>query len=375
MIRTKRVWGGNMDIIKGLGEENPLYLKNCWYVAAWCHEIDIHQVYAITIINKPVMLYRKADGTLTAMADQCCHRHMPLSKGRLEGDDIRCMYHGLKFNPGGRCIEVPTMKLSGDEVPAQFVVPVYPVAEKHDWIWVWLGDPDKADEALIPPTTGPDDPDWFMHKGHLDYAAHYALINDNLTDLGHIAYTHQNSFAGGRSDAYFNQPRVQKIDRGIRVTRWNTNAPRRGYQKGEAEVYDQFMTYDFIVPGVLMMFTGMYEAGTAQAVDFGHPAEDMEPDTASFTSQAVTPMSDASSRYFFSWGPRMSEHKENPQIVEGMWTLANKAFGEDKETIEAQQVNVQWQTGAPMVSITDDRGPSLFRKVMDGLIREEQQAQ
>jgi len=360
-----------MDILKGKGEKSPLYVKNAWYVAAWCNEVDEAGLYSISIANSPVLMYRKEDGQLAAMADQCCHRHMPLSRGIREGDDIRCMYHGLKFNTKGRCIEVPTMKLSGDDVPAQFVVPAYPVAERHDWVWVWMGDPEKADEALIPPTTGPDHPDWFMHKGHLDYAANYLLINDNLTDLGHIAYTHKNSFAGGRSDAYFNQPRVQKLDRGIRITRWNTNAPRRAYQKGKADFYDQYMTYDFLVPGVLMMYQGMFEAGSAEACDFGQVREDLEPDTASFTSQAVTPMTDATSRYFFSWGPRMVEHQENDQIVEGMWKLANQAFMEDKITIEAQQEIVNLQTGAPMVSITDDRGPVMFRKVLDSFVAEE----
>lgn len=359
-----------MDIIKGTSAENSLWVKNCWYVAAWCSEIDVHQMHAITIINKPVLIYRKENGKLTALADQCCHRHMPLSEGRLEGDDVRCMYHGLKFNSSGRCIEVPTMQLSGEDVPGTFQIPTYPVIERHDWVWVWMGDPKLADEALIPATTGPDDPNWFMHKGHLDYDANYLLINDNLTDLGHIAYVHQNSFAGGNSSAYIHQPRVQKIARGIRITRWNTNAPKRGYQK-EGDKFDQYMTYDFEVPGVLMMYTAMYPAGSAEACEFGPADENLEADTASFTSQAVTPMTDGCSRYFFSWGPRMSEHKENPRIVEGMWALANKAFGEDKVTIEAQQKNIHLQTGAPMVSITDDRGPLMFRKVIERMLAEE----
>jgi len=357
-----------MDIIKSRGEKSPLYFRNCWYVAAWCHEIDADRLFPIRIINEPVLIYRKADGALTAIADQCCHRHMPLSSGRREGDDVRCMYHGLKFSAEGRCIEVPTMKLAGADVPQHFRVQSYPVAERHDWVWVWMGDPGTADPDLIPATTGPDDPDWFMHKGHLDYDANYLLINDNLTDLGHIAYTHRNSFAGGRSDAYFNQPHVQIIDRGIRITRWNTDAPRRAYQKSDAEVFDQYMTYDFLVPGVLMMYQGMYPAGSAEACDFRAVQDDMEPDTASFTSQAVTPMTDRSSRYFFAWGPRMSEHEQNSQIVEGMWALAQKAFMEDKLTIEAQQKNVDLQTGAPLVSIADDRGPNMFRKVLDKLI-------
>ena len=360
-----------MDIIKGTSSENKIWARNCWYVAAWSKDLAEHELYPITIINKPVLIYRKKSGDLVALADQCCHRHMPLSKGSLEGDDLRCMYHGLKFNSLGRCIEVPTMKLCGDEVPENFVVETYPVVERHGWVWIWLGDKEKADDALIPPTTGPDSPDWFMHQGHLDYEANYLLINDNLTDLGHIAYTHKNSFAGGRSDAYFNQPRVQKIDRGIRITRWNTNSPKRAYQKGSADLYDQFMTYDFLVPGVLMMYQGMYEAGSAEACEYGMVDKNLEPDTASFTSQAVTPMTDDTSRYFFAWGPRMVEHIENNQIVEGMWALANKAFLEDKVTIEAQQKIVNLKTSAPMVSITDDRGPSMFRRVLDSTIEEE----
>jgi Vanillate O-demethylase oxygenase C-terminal domain len=120
-----------------------------------------------------------------------------------------------------------------------------------------------------------------------------------------------------------------------------------------------------------MMFQGMYAAGSAAACDFGVVQEEMEPDTAAFTSQAVTPLTDATSRYFFAWGPRIAEHRHNPQIVEGMWALAQKAFMEDKRTIEAQQRNVNLCTGASMVSIADDRGPNMFRKVLDKLIAAE----
>ena len=117
-----------------------------------------------------------------------------------------------------------------------------------------------------------------------------------------------------------------------------------------------------------MMYQGMYAAGSAEACEFGAVHDDMQPDTAAFTSQAVTPLTDGTSRYFFAWGPRRQEHERNDQIVEGMWALAQKAFLEDKLTIEEQQRNVKLQTGAPMVSIADDRGPNMFRKVLDRLI-------
>lgn len=355
-----------MDIIKGTSADNPLYVRNCWYVAAWSHELAVHQLFSITIINRPVLIYRKADGDLTAMADQCCHRHAPLSMGRLEGDDVRCMYHGLKFNPEGRCIEMP----GNDAVPGRFCVQQYPVVERHGWVWVWMGDKDKADTALVPKAKGPDDPDWSMNTGHIDYDANYLLVNDNLTDFSHIGFVHENSFAAGNSGAYVLPPQVRLIDRGIQIVRWNKNMPARKYQQ-PGTLNDQFMTYDFLVPGVLVMFSAMYPAGSADASNLEQPPADLEPITANFTSQAVTPMKDGSTRYFFCWGPRAAEQAANPALKTLMWELAQKAFAEDKRMIEAQQQNIRLRTGAPMVSITDDRGPNMMRKVIDRLIAAE----
>jgi vanillate O-demethylase monooxygenase subunit len=244
------------------------------------------------------------------------------------------------------------------------------VQERGGWVWVWMGDPAKADPALIPQATGPDDPAWSMHSGYLDYEASYLLVNDNLSDFSHIAWVHENSFAAGNSGAYVFPPRVQLLERGIRIMRWNKDMPARGYlPKGQH--YDQFMTYDFLVPGVLLMYSAMYPAGSADRCGLEAPPAAVEPVTANFTSQAVTPLTDGTTRYFFCWGPRASEQAQNPQLREGMWALAQRAFAEDKRMIEAQQRNVRLQTGAPLQAIADDRGPTMMRKVLDRLIAAE----
>ena len=121
------------------------------------------------------------------------------------------------------------------------------------------------------------------------------------------------------------------------------------------------------------MYSAMYPAGSADHCGLEPPPAGMEPVTANFTSQAITAMTDASTRYFFCWGPRASEQAVNPQLREGMWALAQKAFAEDKRMIEAQQRNILLQTGAPLESITDDRGPTMMRRVLDRLIAAEQQ--
>jgi vanillate O-demethylase monooxygenase subunit len=84
-----------------------MFLQNCWYVAAWDHELIDRTLLARTILEKPVLVYRGDSGRVVALDNRCCHRGAKLSNGRMEGDDIRCMYHGLKFDPSGKCIQIP----------------------------------------------------------------------------------------------------------------------------------------------------------------------------------------------------------------------------------------------------------------------------
>ena len=74
-----------------------MFIRNCWYVVAWDHEIPDDGLFNRTVIGEPLLLYRTAAGAVVAMEDRCCHRQAPLSKGRKEGDCVRCGYHGMKF--------------------------------------------------------------------------------------------------------------------------------------------------------------------------------------------------------------------------------------------------------------------------------------
>src|SRR5271165_7220434 len=125
-----------------------MFLRNCWYVAGWSHHFAEDALVARTMLDEPIVLYRKRDRTVVALEDRCCHRLAPLSLGRREGDDLRCMYHGLKFGPDGRCKEIPGQAA----IPAKAAVRGYPVVERGSWIWVWMGEAARADVAQIPDT-------------------------------------------------------------------------------------------------------------------------------------------------------------------------------------------------------------------------------
>ena len=84
---------------------------NAWYAIAWDAELR-HELLPRTVANKKIVLYRRSDGQPVALEDACWHRLLPLSKGRLKGDEVVCGYHGLIYDEYGRCT------LEQDRLPA-----------------------------------------------------------------------------------------------------------------------------------------------------------------------------------------------------------------------------------------------------------------
>ena len=122
-----------------------MYLRNAWYVAGWSNEITAKPI-ARTFLDEPVALYRARDGSLVALEDRCCHRGMPLSLGEVIGNDIRCEYHGMVLTRAAAASRSRTRR--SFRLTAK--VRSFPIAERDDLVWIWMGDPDKADpEAIV----------------------------------------------------------------------------------------------------------------------------------------------------------------------------------------------------------------------------------
>jgi phenylpropionate dioxygenase-like ring-hydroxylating dioxygenase large terminal subunit len=335
-----------------------MFAQNCWYVAGWESDFAEDRLHKVTIANQALVVYRKTDGALVALEDRCRHRFAPLSLGCREGDDLRCGYHGLKFAPSGKCIEIPGQ----ESIPEIARVRAFPVVVRHSWVWIWLGDPALADQQLIPLAVGLDDRRYVLRHGVLDYKAPYELINDNLLDFSHLTYVHRNSFAAGPEFAY-SRPKVTRLPRGVRVERWLEGRPPNPSleREGLAASLDNYGSYDFLVPGILLMGNAMFPLGTARACDFGAP--DMSAaESASFTSQAVTPVTADTSRYFFSWGPTV--HAQAEAQADGMLKIALMAFEEDRVIIEAQYRNMIASDHPPVMPTTADNAVMLFQRLM-----------
>jgi phenylpropionate dioxygenase-like ring-hydroxylating dioxygenase large terminal subunit len=131
---------------------------------------------------------------------------------------------------------------------------------------------------------------------------------------------------------------------------------------------DIWQTYEFVIPGVFLLHADFYPQGTAAKFPEREPVG-VEPKHRQFTCQAVTPLTDDRTWYFFAYGPWSKE----PQHAETLYQLGLKAFNEDRVMIEAQQRNINLSPDAKMMTIAIDSGVAQFRRMMDELMQAERQ--
>ena len=339
-----------------------MFIRNCWYVAAWDHEIPADGFLARTVANVPLVLWRDAGGKVTVLEDRCCHRGAPLSMGRREqgGDCVRCMYHGLLFDREGRCIEAPAQQ----RIPIQAKVRSFAAVESHRWIWVWMGSLETADASLIPDTRWVDDPGGRCESGYLHYDVNYLLVADNLLDFSHLPFLHPTT-VGGSTDYAAVLPTIERLARGVRLAKWVAGTEPPAYsaryaQLAEGARVDRWMNYEFLVPGVLLMDSGMLPAGTST------PGGHRDGSLAFRGCQALTPETDTSTHYFFAHPHNFL--LERPEVTREIHAGIVQAFEEDRAMITAQQRNLLRDPAFRMVPLGVDSALSQFRWIVDRLL-------
>lgn len=342
-----------------------LYLRNCWYVAGWAREVQRLAMFRRLILGEPVVLFRKSDGAPVALEDRCAHRHAPLSMGRLRGDNVECAYHGLVFAPDGACVKIPDQ----DTIPPTACVRSYPVVERHQWIWIWMGDPAKADDSLIPDFHWMED-DGFAWRGEtLHVEGTYTLVVENLMDLSHLPNLHLTTLADTAVPVNEDFPvRYDADGDDLHVRRWirDVSPPPYfrllgGYER-DARV-DRWMDTHFTPPAFVRIDIGLTPAGSGE----------MEGDRADVKTamnlNAITPETAKTSHYFWAQAQNFSEGDQS--ISEVDFRLVHDAFQEDLAIIRGQQENIDLAPDAPRLNLAADKGGLQATRIIEKLIRAE----
>jgi len=338
-----------------------MFVRNAWYVAAWDHEIGRDMLRRV-ILDEPVVFYRRDDGKPVALEDRCCHRQAPLSMGKLIGNVVQCPYHGLQFDPTGACVKVP----SQDRIPASARVRAYPVVERNHWIWIWMGEPAKADPTLIEDFHWMDDPNWGFGGGHLHVEANYLLLVENLLDTTHLPFLHPTSLG---TDAFAKSEfEVTREGDRIKVSRWLMDNPPAPFHKqmggfADGMNVDRWQIAHFGPPSFVKLDVGSAPTGT------GARQGDRSQGMNMWNLNAITPETAKSAHYFYAqaYNFKLGER----WISDLVRSQVTKAFLEDMAMIKAQQQNLDLGA-SPVVNLGQDKAWIAMRQIVQRLVAEEQ---
>lgn len=336
------------------------FLRNTWYIAAWFDEILPNQLFNRTILNEPIVFYRKQDGSVAAISDRCPHRFAPLHKGTIKDDCVQCPYHGLRFGSDGNCSHNP----HGDgSIPKAAKVKAYPVVERHMAVWIWMGNPELADAGKIPDYS-------FLAKvkptarsiGYLHSKCDYQLLSDNIMDLSHVDFLHPTTLGGGalsRTQAQVSELPGKKVE--IMWKSANDIAPPVTAPKIPAGSLIDSMTQ------VIWSAPALMQLSTAWTL----PGEAYEEGLTSSNLHLMTPETESSTHYFYANSRNFNDSEEFNQVIKDV--LVGIFAGEDKPMVEAQQKMMEgkdlWSLKPVLLPI--DAGAVRARRILQRLIDEE----
>lgn len=195
MVDTQTSVNGMVSLPSSLASEPSSDVRrlginpNHWYAVARSRELK-DKPLGVVLWHEAILLYRDSQGTPHAIEDRCPHRHVRLSEGHIEGDNVVCAYHGWHFNHLGACTHVPY--LGADQKLPTCTLRGYPIREQDGFIWVFPGDVQKLEAEALEPMPLPewDDLGQIGACVPIDVQCHFSFLIENLVDMYH-GHLHQ----------------------------------------------------------------------------------------------------------------------------------------------------------------------------------------
>ena len=159
------------------------YLRKFWHPVARAEDLKPGWAKPIRIMSEDFTLFRGQSGTPYVIDYRCPHRQAQLSTGWVEGDALRCRFHGWKFDGAGQCVEQPAEK---EPFAEKIRIRSYPTEEYLGLVFVYFG-------AGAPPPL-PRYPDFEREELWVEtYVRPCNFLNNIENDPVHIPFTHRES--------------------------------------------------------------------------------------------------------------------------------------------------------------------------------------
>ncbi|MCU1458239.1 MAG: Rieske (2Fe-2S) domain protein [Actinomycetia bacterium] len=258
-------------------------LRRAWHPVARSTEVGGDPI-AIKLLGEHWALVRlpvsgPGDGSagetrLAAFLDRCPHRLAPLSAGHVDGDALRCGYHGWCFDAAGACAEIPALGTGPLPPRARAVVPAG-LTERHGTVFL-APEPPLTELLDVPEADAPT----FLH-GLLDPVrarVGAGLMLDNFLDMAHFPYVHTATI-GTAEAAVVHELEIERRDLGMTVRSRHPfpNHEDPGVASGlRPLIQERVLRYEYRAPFLASLRIEYVEAGGVNVVDLLVQPEDDE---------------------------------------------------------------------------------------------------
>jgi vanillate O-demethylase monooxygenase subunit len=340
-----------------------MFPMNAWYVACTPDELA-DKPLGRKICGLEIVLYRGREGRVAALEDFCPHRGAALSLGSVVDGNLMCGYHGLVMDCHGKAVSMPMQRVGG--FPC---IRSYPVEERYGYVWIWPGDPARADAAAIPVLPWADNPEWAFGGGLYHIRCSYRLMIDNLMDLTHEAYVH----AGSIGQEEIDQSPVRTHVEGDQVVTsremqgivappfWQLGMRASGLDD-QAPV-DRWQYSRFTAPGSVLIDVGVALAGE------GGIKADPAKRVSAIVVDFMTPETETSHWYF--WGMARHFKPDDAALTDSIRDGQGKIFSQDLAVLEAQQRNREAFGDRRLLALNIDAGGVRANRILDDLVAAE----
>ncbi len=342
-------------------DRKSAFAFNQWYAAAWLTEIG-EAPLGRRILGEGVVLFRDRQGKINALHDLCPHRLVPLSMGTVTDIGLQCGYHGMTFDGTGTCVRIPGQST----IPPKACVKSYALAEKYGMIWIWMGDAETANPALLPDVPNYGDDGWdLIDGGYQHHPSNYLNIVENLMDPSHTTFVHKQSIG---NPAAANEPvKMERTDQHIVAYKWICNKPPSQMDKAIKDFGDAMVDRG--------IFFYMFLPGTSRVDVITMPAG-LEPREENFNKglrnnsyKFLTPETEESTHFF--WMHLRNYHVGDAAWSEKMRGIFEATFLEDRVIEMAMQKSQNALGTNQFVSLEIDRAPTLAVKMIQRMVKAE----
>ncbi|WP_211441268.1 aromatic ring-hydroxylating dioxygenase subunit alpha [Collimonas humicola] len=310
-------------------------LSKFWYPVAFSSDLTDKPI-AVRLLDERLVAYR-AEGRVVIAKDMCAHRGVPLSLGWVEGENIVCPYHGLRYGPDGKCRHIPSQP--DGHISERLKICMYPAQERYGLIWTSLGGGHEA----FPEFPAWDNPDFQqILPPSIDIAASAGRQVEGFIDVAHFAWIHEATFAD-RDNPFVPQYTAERTERGMHAEYISTvsNFPKRMQHRAPAD-YLWRRVFNIELPFTASLTVDFPEGGVLSILN------------------AASPVSARSTRLFVP----IARNFDKDQPLQEVYDFNRQIFEEDRAIVETQRPDDLPLDRGVEAHILADRSSGAYRRAM-----------